>query len=437
MNTERTVIEHPSYAAPYISASDKENAREQRRHLAETASKEAGERDLAFCRALNGPPRPRHELGLPPLRQPDLPADFEQQGKAIDNKIVERGIAISRDRLLEQGRERFGDLCLLDRRARSLQRVIFNDLSSWHSVMQSFAVVGALDTGIAPRKTAEQFSGSGEDREHAARINGFDDLWKAQAEPESVRNVLAFHDAFCRLAFGMSMLDRLSDDGRLRSSSFCGGKGPTGGTFQHWLSTLEGNHFRVVIGQPLFSLLAWLSNEPTSLVDPTEEAKTWSGRRAPSRAQIKLAQATLDGFLLGHHSWSLWNYVGRVTRQSVDQRSLEVWRKGLAGRYRSIARLHDDLRSFFYRPSGSHGGYQFDVTGHRQFIDRAIEKLLTVASLLAAVAIEENKGVTVARFQDWLLVEGRAKPKLVDTIEQRLAAVFPDSDFQVTAEDLP
>jgi hypothetical protein len=437
MNETRTITEHPAFFAPTITAQERQTVREQRRDLAATASRDIAERDAAFCRALNGPPRPRRELGLPPLRQPVLPTDFEQ-AKAIDNKILERGIAVNRDRLLSLGKERFDDLLLLDRRVRSLQRVLFNDLTSWPSVMHSFASVGALDTGIAPRRTAEQFSASGEDREQAARITGFDDLWKTTAEPESVRNVLAFHDAFSKLSFGLSLLDRLSDDGRVRSRLFCGGKGLTVKLFSQWLTTLEGPHVKVTLTQPLFSLMAWLAQEPTPLIDPLEEAKSWTGKRSPSSAQIKLAQAVLDGFLLGHHSWGLWDFVGRHTRQSVDLRSLEVWRKGLAGRYRSIARLHDDVRAFFYRPSGSHGSYQFDVTGHRAFIDREIEKLNSGLSLLIAQAIEETfPKAIVARFDDWLLCQGKPKAaKLAEAIDDKLGTAFPSAKFQLRVEDL-
>src|SRR5262249_25605423 len=146
----------------------------------------------------------------PPLRGPVLSDDFREQAIALDKQIHSRGVAVNRERLLALGQQRFAELLEKDRTVRSLQRVLFGDLTSWPDVAASFAAVNALTAHLPPRKTAEQFRGAGKDREQADKIEGFDDLWKASGqEPESVRNILSFHDCFKSLAFGQSLLERL------------------------------------------------------------------------------------------------------------------------------------------------------------------------------------------------------------------------------------
>src|SRR6516164_1371507 len=54
----------------------------------------------------------------------------------------------------------------------------------------------ALLTRVPRRKNTEILAGKGRDREEAARISGFADPWKAQQEPQSVRDVYASHDVF-------------------------------------------------------------------------------------------------------------------------------------------------------------------------------------------------------------------------------------------------
>ena len=52
----------------------------------------------------------------------------------------------------------------------------------------------------------EQLARSGEQREQARKISGFDDLWKNTAERrEVIDGVYAFHDAFASLMLGQSM----------------------------------------------------------------------------------------------------------------------------------------------------------------------------------------------------------------------------------------
>ena len=198
---------------------------------------------------------------LPVLLKPVLPTDFQARVDALDEEIYKRGMAVSRDRLLSLGQRRFHELLAKDRSARGLQRVIGTktDLTSWRSVEYAFGCANALTTSVPDRKTAEVNAGVGEDREGAAKVAGFTDLWKTTSEPESVRNVLAFHEAFGSLVLGISLLERLQSDGRVRSHSLCGASGLKAELFTDWLPTLTGAHFTVKLCDPLWHVLAWLS----------------------------------------------------------------------------------------------------------------------------------------------------------------------------------
>ncbi len=432
-----TITEHSPFFAPTIPPEQQRTLRQGERAVTEAASRQAAEREQSYLAALNGPPGVQ-PLKLRPLRQPLLPADFAEQIAALDEKIFERGVAMSRERLLSLGQERFKDLLCKDRAARSLQRVIFTDLSSWFSVQQAFLAAGAFATAVPKRKTSEVARGVGEDRERAATINGFSDLWKASQEPQVVRDVYAFHEAFVTLALGQSILEQLSRDGRLRSRLFCGGRiGATTSYFRSWLATLEGPHFKVTVASPLWHILAWLTNEHTPLLEPAEQAKELFGVRAPSRAQIKLCDALMQGFLLGLRSWDLWNYVGRVTRQLIQHRDLEIWCNDLAKRYPAIAQFHDVLRDYFWQSVGAGSVYHahrvFDSARYHSYLDHSLGRLLDCVSAIAALAVE---GTCVARFSDWLLLEGKPKPKLADTISEKLETAFAGQSFQVNVEEV-
>jgi hypothetical protein len=418
-----------------------EQARESTRHADATtaayqaASREAAEREAAYIRALNQPTRLTE---LPALKSPVLPRDFSARLAALDQRIYERGVAVSRERVLSLGQERFQDLLRRDESARLLQRIIGTktDFTSWASVEYAFALANRLVTPVPKRRTIEQWSGAGEDRDRAATVAGFADLWKAYQEGETVRNVYACHDAFVSLVFGQSMLERLATDGRVRSHFFCGGKGPKVDLLTSWLSVLEGPHFRVVIGQPLWQVLAWLTKEQTPLVDPADLAYEWFGVRAPSRAQLKLCDAVMEGFLLDYRSWDLWDYVGRATRHLIVHDQLEGWRKELAKRLPAISQFHDVIRSLFYKPVSSydHGHLQFDGPAHRRYLDQGMKRLLAHVSMLTALAIDEtHPGMTVARFagDSSLLCEGSPKAGLTQTIAEKLKEAFADSTFHV------
>src|SRR5262249_39992003 len=156
---------------------------------------------------------------------------------ALDQAVFERGIAISRERLLSLGKARFSELLQADREVRAFQRILFVDLSQWASVEQSFAIAGALTTIVPRVRTGEASRGGGAERIAAASITGFDDLWKAQAEPQSVRNVLKFCDSFASLIFGQSLLQRISSDDRARSRFFSSGRESKQLPFTDWVST--------------------------------------------------------------------------------------------------------------------------------------------------------------------------------------------------------
>jgi hypothetical protein len=186
-------------------------------------------------------------------------------------------------------------------------------------------------------------------------------------------------------------------------------------------------------------VLSWLCKEREPLIEPVDLARNWLDVRAPSRSQIKLAEALLQGFLLDYREWALWEYVGHATRQVIHMARLETWRRELAKRYAAIAQFHSVIATeFFWRSTGTQYR-KFDSVAHRRYLDGGTHKLLDYASLIIAQALEAMlPNACVARFNDWLLVEGN-KPKTVPTaekIERKLVAAFPGSKFQVKIEEV-
>jgi hypothetical protein len=401
-----------------------------------TASREATQREAAYLAALNRASAPAPVL--PRLREPEL---SQEHLNALDRDLLARGVAFDKGKLLALGQKRFQELLAKDSAARAMQRVIGTrtDLSDWASTASAFASVNGLTTPVPRRKLSEQATGTGIERERASEVVCFADLWKVTQNQEIVRSVYSFHDAFASLCFGQSMLERLQDDGRLRSRTLCGGG--KADYVRDWLSTLEGSHFVVSLRDPLFHLVAWVADETTPLPDTTELARDWFGVRAPSLAQVRLTQAVIDGFLSGHRSWSLWEHVGKHTRQLTDHSTLEVWRVELSKRFPAIQAFHDYLRAAFYKEVNSReGAYrQFDAQGYRSYIERNMQRLSSRLSGIVALATAELFPTKlVARFTDWVLCEG-AKPKSVPTaekLERKLREAFPGSRFQISIEEV-
>ena len=52
---------------------------------------------------------------------------------------------------------------------------------------------------------------------------------------------------------------------------------------------------------------------------PVDLARDFFSVRSPTTQQARLAEAVLDGFLLGYREWELWQYVGRATRAMPDE----------------------------------------------------------------------------------------------------------------------
>jgi hypothetical protein len=431
------IHEQPFVTPPIISPAQIAQQRIDTEQAVRSASHEAAGREAAFLRAMN---RSQAWPQSPRLKAPAVASDFAEQAAALDQAIYSRGVKISRERLLSLGRERFAELIATDRTARSVQRVLINDYSSWPSVQYGFACTSPLSVNMPRRKMADIVSGRGADREEASKIEGFSDLWKAEQHPPTIRNVLAHHDAFVRLIFGQSMLRCFPDDSRLRSHFFCGGRGRKVALFEQWLSTLDGAHAKITIKQPIFSVLAWLCKEQTPCADAKDLAHDFFGVRAPAQTQLALAQAIFEGFLLGKNSWSLWQHVGDATRQAIEHDTLEVWRKELAKRYGSISHFHELLRDYFFRSVSSHehGHYQFDAAAYHSFIERAVHQLVDCASSLAAQAIEETaQGALVARFSEgWLLCEDKPKTVSTEKIGEKLATAFRGSTFKVAIDEV-
>jgi hypothetical protein len=379
---------------------------EEERATAAAASRDAAREEMAYLRALGRPPLPNPEL--PPIKAPIIPQEFEQRVAALDEEIYSRGVAIDRNTLLRQGKERFQQLLAADRKARSLAPV--GDLTCFASVQQALTAYEAPSVPV--RKMREQAAGSGKERELVRRIAGWSDLWKAtQERQETLTDLYTFHDEFAALCFGQSILERLSPDGRLRSRLFCGGRGAKVDLFRDWLSATGGSSLvSVTLLQPLWHLFAWLANEQNPLPSPVDLAKDFFNVRSPSKAQARLAESVFDGFLLGYDGWPLWEYVGRRSRTMQEQGQLATWRTALAKRYPGISSFHAEVSAAFFKDVGF--GFdahrQFEPARYRAFIDSCLQKRLRQVSALLALGLEETfKGAVAARFQGSVLVEGK------------------------------
>jgi hypothetical protein len=402
---------------------------EDEKRMAAEASRVAGEEEQAYLRALGGPRYWKPEL--PQLKAAVLPQDFEQGLVALDDRIIGKGVALDREKVLELGKERFTELLATDRKLPRASIGAGTDATRFESVQKA---LHAFEAASVPRRTtSEQVEGVGKEREAVRQITGWHDLWKAAHErQEVIRDFYSFHDLFESLTFGQSMVEKVSRDGRLRGPLFRGGKQPE--CFHEWLSALQGRLTSVTIVRSLWHLVAWLANEQASPPSLLDLVKDFFGVRAPSLAQIKLAQAVVDGFLLDYRDWPLWEFVGRATRTVQDEGRLASWRKALAARYPRIAGFHSEQRACFYRDVNPgdvrYAHREFDYTRYRAFVDQTLQTLLDQLSALLALGIEETfPGAVMARFQGEVLCEG--KPKQRAEITAHLAAAFPGSTFQL------
>ena len=410
---------------------------------AATASREASEREMDYLRALNQTPS-RQTTQPPPFKEPTLPEDFQQRLETLDKAIFGRGIAIDGDKLLAVGKTRFAQLLELDHTVRDSQRIgIIVDLTSWPSVAQAFQMLNALHASEVPRvKNSEIYAGHGKERQQAAVFNGFDDLWKARSagEPETVRNVLAFYDAFASLVFGQSLFVDVDVDNRVRNRFFAGGRGRKVELFETWRAILRGSLVTVRLPDALWHVVAWLCNERTPKPDTIEVARSWFNARVPNHQQFRIVQAVLNGFALGHTGWTLWNYVGHATRTSQPQELLNEFHKQLAASFPRITGFHHDLKAAFYTDVGMNARdshRQFDPARHRAFIDGTVQGLLDIASAVSALAVEATcANALVARFQNQLLLEVKKPPNsLRGRIESDLSETFPQTAFAVEVKE--
>jgi len=435
---EPIITEHkPSIwiTPPFTSAAEVARELNERREAAAVVAHEAAEKEMALMRSLNRTSEPTPGAETLELKQPVLPKDFAERVADLDQQIYQRGVAVSRERLESLGKQKFQELLSADRLCREEQRVIGprTDLTQWFSIHNALSATGTLAMiPVLRRTTHETYAGIEPERDEARAITGFEDLWKLSGvEPRAVRAIYGYRDVFESLVFGQSMLERLSEDGRVRSPSFCGGKLLTLSTFADWLPALEGSHYRVTLTNPLAAIVSWLAGEE-SPPDVLELARDWSGLRLPSEEQIRAAQAVLDGFLLNYEGWTLWNYVGRRIRWLPDKLGLEPWTEQLRERFCKVVGFHKEVQSGFWRAEGYYR--RFDSAAYRRFINQTIKALRDcVASVVALAAAEHSPSTIVARFADWLLLESKTKPKarLGANIQEKLATAFPTAAFKV------
>jgi hypothetical protein len=422
------------YLKPLLGGFD---SPELQRHESAAASRIASQEQMAFDRALGSPPRAQPQPLQ--LKQPTLPNDFAQRVADLDREIYGRGIAIDADKLIEHGKERFEQLLAAARHCREPRSVPAGDLTSFGSVQIG---LHSFEAPTVPRRTTmEQVNGSGKEREAVRQIRSWNDLWKfAPSDPEPVTKAYAFYDLFASLIFGQSILERLSADGRrVRSHLFTGGKGRKVDLFREWLFVIEGSLTSVTLKQPLWHVMSWLADEKAPTPSHKELAQDFFNMRVPSEAQIKLAQAVLDGFLLGYREWPLWEFVSNATRKAQDESRLAAWRKELATHYRGVTVFHEELRAYFHKDVDSgdvrHAHREFDSGSYRAFVNRTTQKLLDQLFAVLALAIAETfPNAVVARFQGQILCEGQ--PEQRAEITARLAAAFPRATFPIAFEEV-
>ena len=421
------------------------DSRQAQMHDATAAAEIASREEMAFMRSLGNPRR--HKSELPQLKAPILSDDFEQRIEQLDDEIMSRGVAIDRDKLQSLGRQRFEQLLAADRKARSGTAV--GDLTNWQSVQQALGAFEA--SSIKARTTHEQVSGSGKEREEVRRITGFDDLFKLTSErPEVINDIYAFRDAFESLCFGQSLLEGLSRDNRLRSRLFCGGRGRKVELLRDWLSVVRGcakvdgrqlSLVSVRLEQPIFRLIAWLSKEQTPPPSLRDLCREWYGVRVPSETQIAIARAVVNGFVLDHREWQLWQHVGRATRTLINEELLSTWLFKLSKHYGAITTFFNELRAVFYTDVNQgdvrYAHSEFNLAAYRTWLDRVIQERLACASALLALGLDEvEKGAVVARFESQVLVD--AKIKLADRRTQiaRPLAVAFEGAFELQFEEV-
>jgi hypothetical protein len=199
------------------------------------------------------------------------------------------------------------------------------------------------------------------------------------------------------------------------------------------VSVLERRLTTVALVQRRFHLLAWLADEKSPPPSPVDLARDWFNVRSPSKAQTRIAQAALEGFLLDFDGWSFWDFVGRQTRTAIHPDRLAGWRQNLSKRFPAISNYHADARAAFYRDVGfgfeSH--QQFEPTHHRAFIDRLVQNFLEQVSQVLALAVEDvYPQRLVARFGGGQ-VFATGKIKQSAKISAHLAKAFPGSAFEL------
>lgn len=395
------------------------------------ASRVAVDEEMARNAALGRPRLPKPEP--PSIKAPILSQDFAQRLAALDKEIFKRGLAVDRERLLSLGHERFKQLLELDRKARSWQKIA--DFTRFGSVQDGLQAFEAAT--VPERKTAEQLSGDGKERDEVRKIAGWQDLWKCTTErQERIDDIYSFHDLFESLMLGHSMLESLGKDGRARSRFFCDGKRRESGYLADWLSVVDGSLSRVTFSQPIWSIVAWLADETAEPPTTVSLAQELFNVRVPAGKQLQLAQAVLDAFLLDYDGWHLWQFFGRATRTVREVSQLSAWRARLAKRFRKITQFHSEVRSAFYSPHGYGGDYhhKFEPAQHRAFLGRLTQSLLDRAAAVCALAMEVSCPV-LARFEAQLLCEGKPPEKRAE-INAQLAAAFPGSNYQLEISEI-
>jgi hypothetical protein len=418
MNREPAITHHGPCFTPRRDA----DAGIDSESVVAAASSEAAAREHAYLRALNEPPSRIARIAPESiLRQPNLPEDFAQQVAALDEKIYRKGIAIDRERVLAIGKKGFTALLSADHEGRQEQRVVSAscDLSDWGSVFMAFVHCGALDQMSVPkRKMHEQLHGVAGELDDVRTLSGFGDVWKVfSAQPRAVRAIQVFRRRFDSLVLGANLLERLSDDGRVRSRFFCGGSGRKLVLLNDWV---KAPHV-ISLERQNRGVLFWLARESVPPPDIIELTREFYRVRAPTAEQAAFVRASLEGYCHGLSEWRLWEFVGRETQQPPDQFLLKQLHEQLKNRFKRVQIFQHELKQCFLRREGDH--YKLDSRSYHQFLDATIAQVRDAVSAVAALAAEQDSpGIVMARFQNALWLEH--EPKSAKTISEALNKAF-------------
>ncbi|HEY2711080.1 MAG TPA: hypothetical protein VGI60_01090 [Chthoniobacterales bacterium] len=416
-------------------------ANHERSAFAAEASRQEIQRQLSIMR----PTPPALSPKDLQLRGPILNADYGELLAKLDSKVRDSRIDFDGHKVMKHGEDGVHTLFSLELDAR-LEPIFGTntDFTSFESVARPVLQAGAEDAITAPRRTmADEVAGTAQCLDKIRSVVSFLGFWKfGKGQPTAVRKCLAFYNEFVRLIFLQSICTWVSDDWRLSHRFFCSGSaGVKANCFESCcLSMLKGRHFRVILRDALSSIVLWLVGETSELPNPRSLYAEWSGKRCISPEEVLLSRSVVEAYLLGKSGWEAWDYIGTsCSSEPPDELIRGTWERDLKRRFPKVALFWSDTQQYFLESVLGHPGiFKKQSEKHRTFIEQKIEALRQCVSGIAALTLSENlpPDAIRARFRDFILCSGEAKPDIDELIRSKLVAAFPGGVFQVEIETL-